>query len=193
MFYEKATTISLISVLVVLIACSSVVDPPSGTWPGGYYEPDSDWKVVENLEYAYNAKDLSHYMSCFREDFVFHLSPLCSQPPDTTWDFDVEQQFHEAMFGFVDDIDLEFTGNMEYIWSGDSTGQSLVLERDFLLKVYYMIPGSSWEGAQASGIALFICRPDSNGNWYVWQWWDFSDTSRQGLDSLTWTEIKWLF
>jgi len=149
--------------------------------------------VVENIEYAYNAKALSYYMSCFREDFIFHLAPPWGQSQDSTWGFEVEEQFHEAMFGFVDDIDLEFTGSAEYPWSGDSTGQSLALQRSFDLEVYFVIPGSPWEGVQASGLALFICRPDSNGNWYVWQWWDYSDTSRQGLDSLTWTEIKVLF
>ena len=149
--------------------------------------------MVENIEYSYNAKYLSHYMSCFREDFIFHLAPQSSQPPDTTWGYDVEESFHEPMFEYVDEIDLEFTGNVEYPWSGDSTGQSLALQRSFDLKVYYAVPGSPYEGSCASGSVLFICRPDSNGDWYVWQWWDSSETGRQGLDSLSWTDIKTLF
>jgi len=186
----RSTVMTLLVFLTFIIAACSSTTGPDPYVPPEPYEPDSAWKVVWNLEYAYNSIDLNLYMSCFRDNFIFHLSPHSSQPPDTTWGFYLEEEFHQAMFGFVDSIDLEFIGDTEYTWSGDSTEQSLALERGFDLKVYFTVPGSPFEGVQASGSALFICKPDSNGDWYVWQWFDESEQS----DSLyTWTLIKTLF
>jgi hypothetical protein len=176
---------------LIIAACTTTTEPDPYV-PPEPQEPDSAWKVIWNLEIAYEGRDLDEYMSCFREDFIFHLSPHSSQPPDTTWGFAIEMGFHQPMFNYVDSIDLEFTGDTEYTWEGDSTGESLRLDRSFYLKVYYTVPGSPFEGSKASGTAMFICRPDSNGDWYVWQWADLSET-KQGLERMTWTEIKALF
>ena len=51
---------------------------------------------------------------------------------------------------------------------------SLQLDRTFDLKVY--TDEAQSQGYHASGSALFICREDSTGEWYIWQWWDQSDT-----------------
>ena len=59
----------------------------------------------------------------------------------------------------------------------------------FDLKIYYSIPGSPYEGYQASGSALFICRPDLNDDWYIWMWFDQSETKER----MTWADIKSLF
>jgi hypothetical protein len=80
------------------------------------------------------------------------------------------------MFGFVDQIELTLSGTSEWPWYGDSTGQSLELPRTFDLKVYYTIPGSPYEGSQASGQAVFVCRQDPDGEWYIWKWFDQSET-----------------
>jgi hypothetical protein len=174
------------SVAAVLTSsgCWNPVNPATGDpdTPEYYTNVDSAWKVVKNLEYAYQARDLDHYMDCFRDDFEFHLLEVDWDDYDGDgvideyWGLDLEEQFHEAMFGFVDEIDLTLTGISEWPWSGDSTGQSLELDRTFDLKVYYTIPGSPYEGSQASGQAMFICRPDSSGQWYIWQWFDLSET-----------------
>jgi hypothetical protein len=133
-------------------------------------------------------------MDCFREDFTYRAVPLWGQQhPDSCWFYDIEEHFHEGMFGFVDGIDLEFTGNSEYPWTGDSTGQTPALERYFDMDVYYTVPGPPYEGSCASGSVLFVCRPDSNGDWYVWQWRDYSDIPGQKLEACTWTGIKILF
>ena len=140
--------------------------------------------VVENLETAYNYQDLDEYLLCFRDDFFF-----LTCPPDTFWGYDTEMLFHERMFSNVDDILLTLSGDAEWTWSGDSTGQSLELLRSFYMKVYYT-SGSQNALALAEGQARFICRPDSSGDWYVWRWEDESEIS----DSLmTWTEIKAMF
>ena len=157
--------------------------PPGETPPPQYYDPcDSAWKVLKNLEYAYQARDLTHYMGCFRNDFEFHLLEVDwgyyygGSEIDTWWGLDLEEQFHDTMFKFVDDIDLTLSGTAEWPWSGDSTGQSWELQRTFDLKVYYTMAGSPYQGSQASGVAIFVCRPDSIGEWYIWKWFDQSET-----------------
>ncbi len=147
--------------------------------------------VVENLEYAYNSRYLNLYMSCLSDDFEFHLLVPSPQWPEGWWDYDTEEQFHQSMFSYVDDIDLTFSGSAEWPWSGDSTGQSLELQRVFDLEVVYPFPGSpQGDTLHASGVAVFICRPDSTGDWYIWKWFDWSE---QGDSLVTWAEIKTLF
>ena len=188
MSVRSTVKILLVFLTLIVATCTSTTGPGAAGPP--WIPPDSAWEVVENLEYAYNTMDLGLYMSCFRDDFVFHLAPIWPQSPDTTWGIEVEEQFHQSMFYFVYDIDLTLSGSAGWPWSGDSTGQSWELQRIFDLKVYYVIPGSPSEEAEASGSAMFICRPDSADDWYIWQWWDCSEQS----DSLiTWTEIKSMF
>lgn len=178
-------TLAAASVAAALAAtgCWNPVNPTQGDpdTPEYYTLCDSAWKVVKNLEYAYQARDLEHYLDCFRDDFEFHLLEVDWADYDGDgiideyWGLDLEEQFHEAMFDFVNEIDLTLSGTSEWQWYGDSTGQSYELDRTFDLKVYYTIPGSPYEGSQASGQAQFICRPDSTGEWYIWQWWDYSE------------------
>jgi hypothetical protein len=177
--------LAVVTGVSILAGCWNPVNPtnvpPS---PPPYYTfCDSAWKVIKNLEYSYQARDIVHYMACFRSDFEFHLLEVDwanywgSAEIDTWWGLDVEEEFHIAMFDFVDDIELELSGIAEWPWSPDSTGQSWELPRTFTLKVYYTVPGSPWTGSQASGSALFICRADtSTGEWYIWQWFDQSET-----------------
>jgi hypothetical protein len=179
-----AAVFAATAAVCITVGCWNPVDPPQGLPPPPqYYEfCDSAWKVLKNLEYSYQSKDLDHYLSCFRDDFEFHLLEVDwdyyygGPVLDTWWGLDLEEEFHEAMFGFVDVIDLTLSGTVEWPWSGDSTGQSLELQRTFELKVYYTLPGSPYEGSQASGTALFICRSDSTGEWYIWKWFDQSET-----------------
>jgi hypothetical protein len=175
------TTLILVLTLTIA-ACSSSTGPGSST-----PEPDSASWVIDSLELAYVTRNLDLYMSCFRADFVFHLA-YSSQPP-VSWGYDTEEEYHENMFTYVDSIELEFWGDDEFCWSGDPTGQSYVLLRDFDLKVYYSIPGSLSVSSEAAGSVDFICRTDANNEWYVWQWYDMSEVKWP----LTWTDIKRLF
>jgi hypothetical protein len=139
---------------------------------------DSAWKVVDNLVLAYNTMDLDLYMSCFREDFEFHLLEYQwgggYGKQDSFWGYWTEELYHTNMFSNAFGIELTFAGNSQSPWTGDSTGMSLQLSRTFDLKVY--TDEAQSQGYLASGSALFICREDSTGEWYIWQWWDLSDT-----------------
>lgn len=175
-----------------VIACgmSAALLAAQGCWnpfgPGGGEDPspvqyheycDSAWKVIDNLEYAYISRDLNLYMSCFRNDFEFHLLETDwadydgDGQMDTYWGLDREELFHTYMFNSVDRIELTLNGTLDYKWSGG--GEDTLyreLPRQFDLKVHI---GSG--GYQATGTARFICHPDSTGEYYIYRWIDESD------------------
>lgn len=177
-----AGTVLAASLGLAAAGCWNPFAPDQGGGGGGpeYYEfCDSAYKVVKNLQYAYNSRDLYHYLDCFRSDFEFHLLQVDYDDydgdgiEDTYWGLDLEEAFHEQMFAMVYSIDLDFISNSPWQnWYGDPTGQSQRSLYTFDLKVY---TGQS-EGYQAIGEAEFICRPDSTGEYYIWQWWDHSET-----------------
>ena len=177
-----ATAAVIASFILSVSACWNPFSPPSNPpSPVQYYSPvDSAWKVLKNLEFSYISRDIDRYIACFRSDFEFHLLETDwddysgNGVIDEYWGLDLEEEFHISMFNAVSAIELTLTGNSEFPWSGDSTGMSLALPRTFDLKVY--TDGAHTTGFRASGSALFICREDSEGEWYIWQWWDQSDT-----------------
>jgi hypothetical protein len=168
--------------MLFVASCWNPFQPPTDDGDDAqYYDPaDSAWKVLKNLEYAYVSLDPGHYTDCFRSDFEFHLLEVDWDDYDGDglidqyWGQDIEEDFHQQMFASVTAIELTLSGTQESPWSGDSTGEALQLSRTFDLKVY--TDGAHTTGYRASGNALFICRPDSMGEWYVWQWYDNSDT-----------------
>ena len=191
---KRETVYAIASVLTaLLISMACLTGPDSNPLPSAPWDPvDSAWKVIENLEYAYNTMDIDLYMSCFREDFEFHLlwyNPHgCPAKQDSFWGYAVEELIHQNMFAYVYSIELTIEGTQESPWTGDTTGQSYQLHRTFDLKVYTNEAQS--EGYRAAGSALFICRPDSTDDqWYIWQWCDLSDTK----ESTTWGALKALF
>ena len=180
----KIFIVSAVITVVVVSGCWNPFSPNTGGEPPPvqYHSPvDSAYKVLENLEYAYISRDIGHYLACFRDDFEFHLLEVDwndyndDGTIDTYWGLDLEEQYHINMFNStnVTSIDLNLSGTQQSVWTGDPTGQSYQLQRTFELKVFTTIS----PGYIATGSALFICRPDTTtGEWYIWQWWDLSDT-----------------
>ncbi len=182
MFLSKRSFVLACGMSAALLAAQGCWNPfggdPRDPVPVQYYENcDSAWKVIENLEYAYIAKDIDLYMSCFRDDFEFHLLETDwadydgDGETDTFWGLDLEEQFTDFMFDSVDQIQLTLDGTLDYRWSGggeDTTYREL--PRQFNLQVYI---GSG--GFQATGTARFICHPDSTGEYYIYRWYDESD------------------
>jgi hypothetical protein len=151
--------------------------PPEG--PQYFEDCDSAWKVVENLKFSYTARDITRYLDCFRDDFEFHLLEVDYDDydgdgeEDTYWGLDLEEQFTTMMFDLVTSIELTMWGGAEYPWSGDPTGETIVVTRQFDLKVY--TDGSGTQGYRATGNVDFWCKPDSTGQYYIWCWWDYSE------------------
>lgn len=177
--FHIAVLFCLISLFVALLACN----PTDFTSPPIFHSPvDNAYKAIENLKLSYYWRSLNGYMNCFRHDLNF---TSVSDGDTLNWGFDTEESVHISMFDQVHRVDLTLSGSEEYPWSGDTTGSTLVLPREYDLKVY-MVPDSAehW----VLGTAQFICRQDSMEEWYIWQWWDFPDTGKDG-----WGDIKVLF
>ncbi|NOQ23071.1 MAG: hypothetical protein GQ565_10555 [Candidatus Aegiribacteria sp.] len=139
--------------------------------------------LIDNLELSYHYINLNEYILCFRDDFVFYYE---SSGDTLSWGFDTEQEIHQSMFNQIDEVWLTLLGYDQYPWSGDTTGATLVLPRDYYLRVF--IGPDDTTGTPAYGTANFICRQDSMEEWYVWQWWDYPDPGEDG-----WSDIKLLF
>lgn len=177
-----ATAVVITLFILSISACWNPFDPKKNPdpVPAQYHIPaDSAWKVLENLEYSYSSMDIDRYIACFRSDFEFHLLEIDwadytgNGTIDEYWGLALEEEFHILMFNAVWSIDLTLSGDSEFPWSGDPTGMALALPRTFDLKVY---TNGGVDGHCASGSALFICREDESGEWYIWQWWDQSST-----------------
>jgi len=180
MLTARRTALLALGAAVLLTGCWNPFSPDETNTGGDqvYHETcDSAYKVLENLELAYKSMDLDHYLMCFRDDFEFHLLE-CDYDDyngdgieDTYWGLDKEEQFHESLFesGDVTQVSL----NLNIPASGVPYGDAMLFICDFQLKVYMVdVPGY-----QASGQAHFFCRQDStDGEWYVWQWHDKSET-----------------
>lgn len=181
--FRNCTKLLLLMVLIfiLILACNPVEQPYN---PVKYFSPvDIVWKSIANLELSYHYLNLNEYIRCFRSDFEFNYK---SNGDTLSWGYDTEQEIHQLMFNQVDEVWLTVLGNDQYPWSGDTTGATLVLPRDYYLRVFIGPDDST--GTPAYGTAHFICRQDSMEEWYVWQWWDFPDTGKEG-----WGDIKVLF
>lgn len=183
---SSLVNILAVCLLAVMLPASCLFSPeknPDETPTPVYHEPaDSAWKVIDNLQLAYVNRDLARYIACFRSDFEFHLLEVDWEDYtgdgqiDTYWGLDQEEAGHENMFNAVEQIELTLLGNLEYPDMSDPTGQSWVLPRTFDLKVYTQLSGPGGvQGYRASGEAMFVCRTDSLGEWYIWKWYDHSE------------------
>jgi hypothetical protein len=168
-----------------IIACGSSPQGPGTTADSLFYShPDSAWKVLTNLRYAYVTRDLDLYESCFRDDFEFHLPAILWDDytgdgiDDTWWNLDLELIWTSGLFGSIDSISLEFQPGTDSLLSEDP--EVWELARDFELTVY---EGAA--SASAWGEQQFLVRPDATGDYYVWQWWDYSDP-----EGYYWAELK---
>jgi len=181
--YSSRVVCLLVVAFSILIACN-----PTESYPPGckYYHPvESVIELLDNLECSYHYININEYVRCFRSDFEFNYM---SNGDTLSWGFDTEQQIHQSMFNQIDEVWLfGLYDSEQYPWSGDTTGATLVLPRDYYLRVFIGPDDST--GTPAWGTAHFICRQDSMDEWYIWQWWDYPDSLRDGC----WSDLKGLF
>ena len=156
--------IILISLLLIMFACGSgnqeiVIEP---------------WEILQaDLEHAWNAMDINTLEDCFRDDFMHHLQPEDWDDYngdgviDEYWELEIELGFSELVFTEADSIDFSLSGGESSIWSGDSTGQSIQMPRILTREIFY--PSDTTLELRP---VTFVCRPDSQGDWYIWQWFD---------------------
>jgi len=177
----------ILACLLVILLCSCGSDATGISPPVLPHDPvDAAWKAVENLKYAYITMDLDLVEATLDTDFFHHLDEEDWADYngdgiiDVGWGWCMELAWFEDLFDTADEIEMTFSGEDEYPWEEDSTGQSLALPRTFCVKVWFEI-GGPYEGIQASGSVIYVCRPDSASEWQIWHkfslqphWWPSS-------------------
>ncbi len=185
MVYAKRRVVFATVVTLVLAGSACLFAPDGGT--GGsseYYSPvDTPQKLLDNFKLAYTTKNLDAYMDCLHEEFEFMLLEVDWEDYtgngeiDQSWGRDIEEDMTANMFASseAETIELTLEGNTETIWYGDSTGVTLQLVRSFDLKVYYW-DDEEIKGFHAVGQAVFLCKPNADGDYQIWRWEDQSET-----------------
>ncbi len=178
----------MISVVALMLAGSSCIFAPKGKENGevsDYYSPvDTPEKLLSNFQLAYQTKNLDAYMDCLHEEFEFRLLEVDwadytgNGEIDESWGRDMEESYTGNMFASskAEVIELTLDGNTQTVWYGDSTGTTLQLVKSFDLKVYYYDPIGEVQGSHALGDAVFLCKPNAEGNYQIWRWIDQSET-----------------
>lgn len=178
----------LMMVVTLVLAGSACLFAPDDGGTGGsseYHSPvDTPQKLLDNFQLAYQTKNIDHYMECLHEEFEFMLLETDWDDytgdgvDDESWGRDTEEEYTGNMFASseAEVVDLTLTGNIETEWYGDSTGVTLHLVRSFDLKVYFINPLGNQDGYHAVGDAVFLCKPNADGDYQIWRWEDQSET-----------------
>ena len=175
---RRTVTTILVVLPLIIAACSSTIGlDPSAQGPP-WIPPDSAWKVVENLEYAWCTQDIELVFNSLDEAFEHRLLEEDWDDYngdgiiDEYWDKYFELAFTEEIFNAADSIYMDISGTAEWPWSGDSTGQCLELQRSVYLEIHYP------DSVEASSLTVvFVCRPDRDGTWFIWLLFDQSEAS----------------
>ncbi len=154
----------LISLFLIISGCGSsnqeiIIEP---------------WDILlADLELSWITMDINALESCFRNDFMHHMQEEDwadyngDGSIDEYWGLEIELDFAEFVFTQADSITFSLSGGESSIWSGDSTGQSIETPRILTKEIFS--PGDTT--LEVRPVTL-ICRPDSQNEWYIWQWFD---------------------
>jgi len=164
------------------VGCIFAPPPVNDDNPTLFQTADTPEILMENFVLSYETRNTDEYLHCLHDDFEFILLEVDWADYngdgiiDQSWGRDKEEEFTTGMFNSpeaqVIELMLNGTSNTEYY--GDPTGATRQLVRSFELKVYFVEDGVQ-VGHRASGEAIFLCRPDQNGEYRIWQWTDLSE------------------
>ena len=135
------------------------------------YNPvDEGWKVLANYEYAYNNKDVDLLAATLDTEFLHHLLEENwadydeDGVIDSSWGYELEMEFEGALLDAYDNIEFYLTGEEQYTWPDDPSGESIAFPRDFELKAYNTDPLT---GLRETGQFTLVCKPGTNNIWHL--------------------------
>ncbi len=151
--------------IVSVLALSSFY--ACGTGPGE--QPSDPGQALTAFEAAWEARNTDILSDCLAPEFIYVLPPEdwddYSIPPDGIIDSaltrDLYMEYAGIVFYQADSISLVLYGDGQEIWPGDSTGESVIMTRQFQLDISY--PDSL---DSSSGEWDFIVRPEGEG-WII--------------------------
>jgi hypothetical protein len=126
-------------------------------------------EVLADFEAAWESRNIDSLSACLAPDFLyelpFELWADYSIPPDGVIDTclvrELYMDYAGITFYLADSISLALLGSGHQEWPGDSTGESVIMARQFDLEVSY--PDSI---SEAPGTWDFIARPEGDG-WII--------------------------
>lgn len=161
----------LTEVLLIFISFLPLI---SGCGSSGQEITIEPWEfLLVNLENAWNNRDMTLLESCFRDDFEHHLLSEDwfdydgNGTIDSYWGLEIELDFAEEDFNDAYSIFFSLSGGVAYTWPDDSTGVSIAITRDMTRDIY-----SPNDTLLESEQVMFVCRPDSEDDWYIQHWYD---------------------
>ena len=163
-------TLLVISGAFLMASCDSGTEIITPVLP--HSPVDEGWKAVENLEYAFNMKDLDLLDETLDQDFGLALQE--EDWDDYDGDGIIDSSLNEeyflqtvsCMFNGYEVIELILSGSGEIIWPGDPTGETLQYQRSYSMKAYNWVGGQQ-EGWSRLGETSFLCKADETGIWHV--------------------------
>jgi hypothetical protein len=161
----------LIPVFLILTACGN--DTTGITPPVLPHDPVNEgWKAIDNYEYAYNTMDTDLLAVTLDNGFLHHLLEENWDDYngdgviDSTWGYNLELTFAEGYFSAYDCCEFTLTGEDQYTWPEDPSGESIAYPRSYLMRFYKINP-SGQTGFTETGEFILVCKPDSSGNWHL--------------------------
>jgi len=130
-------------------------------------------RLLVELQYAYNTKDIVRYTDLLADTFRFRFADLDSEYrkskniPLPYWGKSDEEASARGLFANADQIDLRIDAGDWQTNSGDPSGLSLKTRRYYTLDIQ-PLP----EVGEAQGWATFIIQRDVNGAWKIVRWDD---------------------
>jgi hypothetical protein len=134
----------------------------------------SEEKLLIELAYAYNTKDIVRYMDLLADTFRFRFADLDSEYrkskniPLPYWGKSDEEASARGLFQNADRVDLKIEPGDWQTNSGDPSGLSLKTRRYYTLDIEPSPP----EIGNAAGYATFIIKRDDRGIWRIVRWDD---------------------
>ena len=187
MIFEIRKVLILTIMSLALAGSACLFSPPPGDPPdkSDYHSPvDTPAKLLDNFLLSYQTKNIDAYMDCLHDEFEFELLEVDWDDYtgdgniDHSWGRDIEENMAGRMFASnrAEVVDLSLEGNTEFPWHGDPDGETILLQRSFKLKVYFIDELGEMDGSEALGSAVFLVKPNEDGDYQIWRWTDLSQT-----------------
>jgi len=173
MIYEKM--IPLLTLILVFASCGDTTGISLPVLP---HNPVNEcWKALENFEYSYNTLDIPLLTATLDQEFQWVLAEKDWDDYngdgiiDSSFTRDMYLSFSSDLFADAETVELTLDGSGEEVWSGDTTGQTVVCVRSFTLKVEY--PGKA--RTISYGEWSILVRPDSTDDWNLFRVTDITE------------------
>lgn len=168
----RAVYLILLLSILVLTGCWDPFKPRVMSYSAGGLGQEE--KLIVDLQYAYNNKDIVSYVNLLADTFVFRFADIDSAYIKSKniqlpyWGRSDEEASAQGLFANADQINLQIEPGQWQTNTSDPTGLSLKTRRYYTLDIQPTPP----EIGNAAGYATFIIQRDATGTWKIVRWDD---------------------